>query len=313
MSFLHLLLPPLVRFDDAPSLKRWLARGDRLADAPRGREAALREVFQLPGASLPVAALLRQHLVHDAGEDVWLCADPAYVRAEAHGARLFARGDDLELTREEAEGLAQPLRPLFGDAGAPLEISTPAHWALRLPCGTPLPDFIGPEDALGVNLLECMPQGDAGRRWRALFNEAQIILHSHPLNAQRRARGQMPVNALWFWGAGALPMWVRSPMTRVSSDDALVLALFARASTSSGTIPAASKLAPAALEDASRGGDTLLDFFGVDAASIERDWLARMDDALRRGRARRIELAFASGERFRIRPWHRWRVWRRAS
>src|SRR5690348_15987482 len=112
MSSLHLLLPPLARFDDASQLKHWLARGDRLPAAPRGREAALREAFGVTGKSLPAAALLREHLARDAGEDLWLCADPAYVRVEANGARLLACGDELQLTREEAESLAQALRPL---------------------------------------------------------------------------------------------------------------------------------------------------------------------------------------------------------
>ena len=196
MSSLHLLLPPLARFDATPLLKRWLVRGDRLPDASRGREAALREVFQLSGLSLPFAALMREQAAQDAGEHAWLCADPAYVRVETNGARLLVWGEELQLTREEAESLAQPLRPLFGDAGAPLEIISSSRWALRLPQGAHLPAFVSPEAALGANLLEQLPQGDAGRRWRALFNEAQIILHSHPANAARPLSRATAIEAL---------------------------------------------------------------------------------------------------------------------
>ena len=304
MDSLHLLLPPLARFDGAPALKRWLARGDRLTDAPRGREAQLREVFQLPGASLPVAALLRESIAHDAGETPWLCADPAYVRVEANGARLLACGDELQLTREEAESLAQPLRPLFGDAGMPLEITTPSRWALRLPQGSQLPAFAAPEEALGANLLEQLPQGDGGRRWRALFNEAQITLHSHPVNAARRERGAMPMNALWFWGTGALP-WVKSSLKLAISDDALACALAQRAGVKR------SPLTSVALDEVPRGSAVLLDVAALDAARIEAAWLPRIERLLRRGTE--LHLAFAGGERFRIRRWHRWRVWRRSA
>ena len=300
----HFLLPPLARFDGAPALKRWLARGDRLADAPRGREAQLREVFQLPGAPLPVAALLRESIAHDAGETPWLCADPAYVRVEANGARLLACGDELQLTREEAESLAQPLRPLFGDAGMPLEITTPSRWALRLPQGPQLPAFAAPEEALGANLLEQLPQGDGGRRWRALFNEAQITLHSHPVNAARRERGAMPMNALWFWGTGALP-WVKSSLKLAISDDALACALAQRAGVKR------SPLTPNAVDEVPRGSPVLLDVAALDAAQIEAAWLPRIERLLRRGAE--LHLAFAGGERFRIRRWHRWRVWRRSA
>lgn len=302
MSCLHLLLPPLARFDEAPLLKRWLARGDRLPDALRGRDAALREVFQLPGLSLPVAALLREHLARDAGENPWLCADPAYLRVEAHGARLLACGEDLQLTREEAESLAQPLRPLFGDAGTPLEITAPSRWALRLPAGAQLPDFVPPDAALGANLLEQLPQGDAGRRWRALFNEAQIVLHSHPVNAARRERGAMPVNALWFWGAGALPMWVKSSLKLAVSDDPLVCALAHRAGVTAAAV------APHALDRLQRGSDTLLDLASRNAREIESAWMPRLQSRDTQG----SEIAFASGERFRIKPWHRLRFWRKA-
>lgn len=303
MSFLHLLLPPLARFDDAPMLKRWLARGDRLPDASRGREAQLREIFQVPGTSLPIAALLREHCTHDAGENLWLCADPAYARVEANGARLLACGDELQLTREEAESLAQPLRPLFGDAGAPLEITKSATWALRLPAGAQLPAFVSPEAALGADLLEQLPQGDAGRRWRALFNEAQILLHSHPVNAARRERGLIPVNALWFWGAGTLPMWVKSDLKLAISDDPLVHALAGRAGVNH--LPTT----PDALDEARPGLQALLDVTSLEAMQIESAWLPRLERCLRRNAT--LHLAFASCERFRVKRWHRWRIWRK--
>jgi hypothetical protein len=306
MPFLSLLLPPLARFDAAPSLRRWLACGDRLPDAPRGREAQLRESFQVPGVSLPVAALLRERFAHDAGENLWLCADPAYVRVEANGARLLACGDGLQLAREDAEGLVGALRPLFGDAGTPLEITTPTTWALRLPPGTQLPAFASPDEALGAGLLEHLPQGDAGRRWRALFNEAQIALHSHPVNAARRAQELRPVNALWFWGAGALPMWVKSSLKLAVSDDPLVHALATRAGV------AVTAVAPGALDQLPRGANALLDLDSREVNEIETAWLPRLQ-RMRGRRTQVVTVAFVGGERFRIKPWHRWRMWRRGA
>ncbi len=307
MSVLHLILPPLARFEPSSPLRRWLARGDRLADAQRGRLAALREVFQFAGASLPVAALLREEVRHDAGENVWLCADPSYVQAEPAGARLLACGD-LDLVPEEAEQFATSLRPLFGDAGAPLEITTSQRWCLRLPREAKLPDFIAPEDALGANLLDHLPQGESGRRWRALFNEAQVILHAHPLNRVRRLRGQTPVNALWFWGAGALPMWVKSSLATLVSDDDIACALAQRAG-----FAVAAPTSDAFDSSAHNKGNVQFDLERFDVAIIESDWLPRLDRALRRGRVRQIDAASVSGERFRIKRWHRWRLWRAVS
>lgn len=40
------------------------------------------------------------------------------------------------------------------------------------------------------------------RRLRTLQNECQMLLHRHPLNAQREARGELVVNSVWISGCG---------------------------------------------------------------------------------------------------------------
>jgi hypothetical protein len=40
---------------------------------------------------------------------------------------------------DEAQSLAKPLKPVFGDAGMILEISSPDRWHLRLLSQSPLP------------------------------------------------------------------------------------------------------------------------------------------------------------------------------
>src|SRR5690606_8095411 len=74
-------------------------------------------------------------------------------------------------------------------------------------------------EALGGDVFEHLPEGDAGRRWRALLSEAQVILHNHPANAARAAAGKLPVNSLWFWGGGVLPDRVSTLHARLQSDD----------------------------------------------------------------------------------------------
>lgn len=306
MASLQLILPPLSHIDAHGALMRMLGRSDRLPDAGRGRSAALREAFQVPGESLPIAALLREHAAHDAGEHVWLCADPAYVQPDAAGARLMAYGDDLCLSRDEAEALARPLKPLFGDFGALLEVTRSAGWHLRLPRGAQLPGFAQPDEVLGANLLEHLPQGDAGRRWRMLFNEAQVLLHASEINAARHARGVRSVNALWFWGAGALPMGVQTSLTRVISDDPLTCALAEHAKIAH--VPDSA----AALDSVPRDARVLLDLDRADASVTERDEWPRIVHALRHGCIAHVDCALVGGERFRIRRWHRLRFWRRA-
>ena len=293
-----LLLPPLARLDDVEGLPRLLGRADVLPARPAGLLPALADAFALPAGGLPAAALLREAAVHDAGGSVWLCADPVYVRPDANGARLLAWGE-MALAAEESEELARPLRPVLGDTGMLLEISAPSRWQLRLREGTPLPAFATPEQVLGQSLLMHLPQGAQGRRWRALFNELQILLHQHPRNRARIAAGLPPINALWFWGGGALPARPRTRLTALLSEDAVARALALHAQVALIDDPA----------QAAGTGALWLDLAAADAPCVS----AHLAEAMRRmRRGDSLELAFLDGRRWRVTSGQRWRFWRRA-
>ena len=57
------------------------------------------------------------------------------------------------------------------------------------------------------------------RKWLALFNECQIILHNHALNVARIKNQQTPINALWFWAAGQSPLSVQHVFNKIFTDD----------------------------------------------------------------------------------------------
>jgi hypothetical protein len=301
---LHALLPPLAHVRTSPAFLDWLARGDRLPKAGDARTTLLRELFHFAGDRVPAAAL--RHLCHgdDAATGAWLCADPAWVRSEPTGARLMA-WPLADVSTAEAQALATALRPLFGDAGAPLSIDTASAWCLHLLHDAPRAEFRAPADALGVDLMECLPEGDAGRAWRRLFNEAQVVLHAHPVNATRVAAGKRPVNALWFWGAGALPASVETGLQTVASVDDVVRGL-AKMGGALRVEPL-----PGALEATRRPGAALLDLDVPGHADDAVEWLAHFRRWLRERRFDTIAITFADGERFRIRHAHRLRFWRR--
>src|SRR5258706_10365637 len=127
-----LLLPALNRFAGVDTFARWVERGDRAADSPAGREAQLREHFEFLGPALPVAALTRSLDANDADSAFWLRCDPAYVMADAVTLRLLACGE-MQLSESEVEEFSRVLKPLFGDAGFPLEAARPDRWYLRCP------------------------------------------------------------------------------------------------------------------------------------------------------------------------------------
>jgi len=299
-----LLLPTRARFGGqrlSEATGRALARADICI---REREA-LRDVLDVLPRGWPVAAASRQRDAGDAAHAMWLRADPAYVRPDINGARLMSYGDALGLSAADAEALLRPLRPLFGDTGFPIDAPSPARWYLRLPLGAKLPVFPEPEQALGADLFDQLPDGPEGRRWRALLSEAQVALHNHPLNGQRAAAGLAPVNSLWFWGASALPDHVEARVRTIASEDEAITSIAALAG-----VQATAR--PPALPRNAETGDALFDLRDArDLVTLERDWFGPALDALRSGEADVVRFDFDDGARYDTRRAQKWRFWRR--
>jgi len=302
---LTLLLPERGRLrGEVPGqrLAAVLAQADRQPDGQAGREAQWLRAFDVLPRRLAVAAITRQMDVGDARPGTWLRADPAWVRADMTSARMLACGE-LGLSADEAQALVAPLRSLFGDEGFPIDAPTPSRWYLRLPEQARLPAFSAPDAVLGDDLHTHMPAGDEGRRWRRLLNEAQVLLHNHPLNAQRLRAGKPPVNSLWFWGGGTLPDHVRCNAAALVSDDATGLALARLA----GIATAAAE--PAAIRQGE--GARIIDLALLrDVAELE-PWLATAAETIAARRYAILRLDFADGACFAHLPRHRWRWWRR--
>ncbi|HET6545554.1 MAG TPA: phosphoglycerate mutase, partial [Rhodanobacteraceae bacterium] len=191
-------------------------------------------------------------------------------------------------------------------AGVPIEAGAPSRWYVRCAGDFGLPEFAAPEVVLGDDLRAHLPAGDAGRRWRVLLNEAQVLLHHHPLNVQRKARGQPVVNSVWFWGAGRRPDRVRSDAREAVSDDALVQALARRAGIRCSTCGSGFD----EMNASAQTGPRLLDLRRVFGETLEQAWLGPIDAALRKRRIGAVDLLFRSGERCRVRGSDRWRFWR---
>ena len=308
MSTATLLLPARTRFAGLrvpDAVARMLGRADCMPAGGPGERAQLLRHFELLPRGWPVAALTRNLDAGDAAPAAWLRADPAWVRPDINGARLMACGDMLRLTQEDVDALLPALRPLFGDVGFTLDAPTPARWYLHLPREARLPAFVDPADALGADMFDHLPgtddTGSEARRWRALANEAQVVLHNHPWNARRAAAGKPPVNALWFWGAGALPDHVTSRHSRLQSDDPLAHAL-AKAAGIAHIERTAIDLS---------GSSDLLDLRDVAPIESVDEWLVPMCTAIRHRTLQQLSLDFADGTGFVIERRQLWRLWRK--
>jgi hypothetical protein len=281
-----------------------LARGDFAAHGPVPRA----RLFEPMPRGWPLAAISRQWRRGDAGTSAWLRADPAWLRADVGDVRLLAHGPALTVSPAEAEALARTLAPVFGDAGLPFDWPADAANAaqawLRLPEGAPCPVFSEPAEALGDDLLAHLPAGRDAARWRALFNEVQVLLHQHPVNAERARRGSAPINGLWFWGAGRLPHDIQGHAARLYADDPEWQALQHVAGGESSPCPGA-------WPDRVEAGDVFDLRASRDADALVAAWLAPACAALAHRRLAALQLLFDDGAEITLRASQRWRLWRR--
>lgn len=301
MAIATLLLPARRRLAGQAlpaDVGRALGRADRTV-AAAGEHEQLRRHFRLVSDHWPVAALTRQMDARDAEGAMWLRADPARISPDINGARMLAHGEALALDEEDVRQLLPPLKPLFGDAGMLLDAPHPSRWYLRLSKDARLPAFASIDDVLGDDLFAHLPDGDDGRRWRALMTEAQITLHNHPWNAQRIREGKAPVNSLWFWGAGTLPTSVTSPYKQIKGQETLLRALSLAAGISADGDPG-------------QAVDALIDLRHLRQLDLlAREALQPLLAALARGELQRLNLDFADGAQFGLERAQRWRFWRR--
>ena len=152
--------------------------------------------------------------------------------------------------------------------------------------------------------------------WYKLLNEIQMFMHQHGVNTQRLQRGQLPINSLWFWGAGCLPQNFDSNLEWYCDDPVLN-----RFATSLGFTPR-----PAVgIDDINNPGDALfvdlrlLEFLKTGASAdlgqllldIERNLV---QPALARAAKNRARLLLRAGYEydFELKPRDVLKFWRQA-
>src|SRR3989442_13391974 len=211
------------------------AKGRRRRLAASPREAWLFERFAVPKQrDWPVAPYT---LLADGGapeRDFWLRADPVHLRL-GRDTLTFADSAAFEVSRAESEALVETLNRQFGDAMLFYPVR-PARWYVRLreaPDMHTTPPSAAREQTIEGNL----PSGPDAMRFHALMNEAQMLLHEHPVNTEREARREPALNSVWFWGGGVIAAAKDRPFSTVFGHDPLAPGLALAAGIPARALP----------------------------------------------------------------------------
>jgi hypothetical protein len=300
-----------------------LARGNTARQPAVTREDWLCERFGVPRQQdFPLAALM---LKADGGEPAnhyWLCADPVQLRVDRN--RLIIAGRAADFTAAETRGLMAALNQHFAADNIFFCAPTPARWYLRC---EHVPQLVTTPLARALNrsIKHHLPQGADALAWHRVMNEAQMILHNHPVTAAREARGAASANSIWLWGGGILPAITQPHYTATCGGDHLTHAFAIAAGIAHHDLPAdgAAWLAGAttghhlleldAPGDALRAGDVTS--WRTQIETLDEQWINPLLAALRAKKIDTLALAACNSENLlasTTAPADLRRFWRRA-
>ena len=319
-----------------PALEKMLGRGHSENLEPASLEDLLCESFGVPyDGDAPIAPISAAFDGLDAG--CWLRADPVHLHLRRDQMLLLPV---MEIGADEAGEICSSLNRHFAGQGMEFFAPHAQRWYVRLDAlprirTTPLSQVVGSD------VRNVLPSGEDAAHWHRVFNEVQMLMHAHPLNEVRDARGALAINSVWFWGGGCdsaygslhssgepvgLPLagaLLQKNYDRVSSDD-VSAGMFA---TSSGAI---FSVWPEKWRDADNNGRQLLVWTGLRAALLDGNlgaWRAALQDfeyghlrpiwqALRSGSVAslRIDILGRDGmQRVLLTPRDAWAFWKRST
>jgi hypothetical protein len=297
-----------------PSLGWILARAARTPAPADWRRWLLEDLPGAPGLLERCPAGPSRRAAQTGGRPVgtWACAEPVHLVAALDHLRL-AEPVPLPLRAAESAQFVAELNQRLAGGGLTLHANPEGRWSCEcqaaFDCTSP-----EPAQAVGGNLRDLIPSGRDARRIQAWVNEAQMVLHEHPLNESRAARGLPPVNSVWLWGFGAATAVEGATLDPLLTDDDWLAGLWrlqgaplvtpdstAARSHGSGTPPrVALSVRPTHEATAAR-----LD-------ELERELFAPLRQGLASGALSAVELHVGS-ELLALDRWSRWRFWRRPS
>ncbi len=168
-------------------------------------ERALARLHGLPleDGLIPWAAWGLRGQGRDTAGHSWAVITPCHWQVGTTSASMTDPAA-LNIHEGESHALLEAMRPYFNEDGIELLYDAPGRWLARSELFRSLPTA-SLDRVTGRNIDDWMPKTNQAKPLRRLQNEMQMLLYSHPVNDERAARGEAPVNSFWAHGTGALP------------------------------------------------------------------------------------------------------------
>jgi hypothetical protein len=287
-------------------LEMLIARGDTAQTELNGDQHLLALFGGDPSG--PAARAAVSHLAQYEGSDAaqWrIIASPVHLLAD-HATLHFPPQPDPLLNDEESRALMASCQDHFAEEGWQLECGDANSWYLHVNGASSI-TTTPVNEAVGKPLFEALPQGDDARIWRRWTNEVQMLFHTHAVNDARQARGNKPINSLWFWGEGCLPGVTPGSFSQVFGGDRYVQGLAKLSGAQWAPLPSEF----AEISESGQHGAILVALDAATGSCWESEWFCPLRNTLRDRSVSSVVFHFHNGYTTQLKPSMLLRFWRR--
>lgn len=276
----------------APRLARLAGRGSvagRHVDAGQDAlHAAVLDALQLRDAAgkFPSAAVIRTAITGERASGFWLRAQPIHFAAGLDRLTTVPLRGAARMSAAERATLSPLLVDHLQSTSFQLHEGAAGEWLLRSEAPLQV-QTVTPEYAAANPYAEILPRGRDAGMLRRLMTELQMLLHEHPVNTQREARGLPVLNAIWVHGEGMLSDMKASSLPTACGDDVYLRGIYRLHDQPVKQPPVDAR---ALLEQVT--GPTVAIVEAPDLDEFEAKWLAPLSRALLGGTIAQLTVQF---------------------
>ncbi|MFT5225897.1 MAG: hypothetical protein ACI8XX_001649 [Polaribacter sp.] len=143
-----------------------------------------------------------------------------HLKADMHNALVIPL-ESNSVNQDDSSLILEDLQDFFSED---CELK-PLHnglWLMRLKHCEPSDCYPHYLSVIGRKANQFIEQSKQALPWYKLMNEMQMFMHQHPVNQNRLTTGLLPINSLWFWGAGEKPKFDENKTAWFCDDEELI-------------------------------------------------------------------------------------------
>lgn len=233
----------------------------------------------------PSAAVMRTGVTNERAAGFWLRVQPIHFIAGLDRITTVVLRGAGRMNAAERSALDPVFAEHLQSTGLELHAAND-EWLLG--SASPLSlQTVTPEFAAANPFSEILPRGADAGPVRRLMTEMQMLLHEHPVNERRQARGAPAINAVWVHGEGMLSGPSSVSLPAGYGEDPFLRGIYRLHDQAVGAKPADAKSLLAQLR-----GPTVAVIDAPDVDALETQWLAPLARALLSGAISRLTLMF---------------------